>query len=155
MKTETLSINEAAVLGYTHRVQVTYADLTSSGATQTIALLTVAPGDIVRHAAFKLVTPFVNSGLSSLVPEVGDGGDVDRFIDNAAGGGTEVLGTATEIDVYAAPNATGTYPYAYVAADTVDVTFTGNTTGLSSSTAGEIHFFLNVSSLNPASARIT
>ena len=141
-----LPANTKAATGFTHQIVVTHSDLTETTAAtaQTIEILSVAPGDVVEKAAFKLVTPFEDASDSAFNDtniEVGDGGDTDRFIAS-----TEVNENGTEIDFAANANTTA---YAYTAADTVDLKVNSmSAKSLSNLDAGEIHIYLAVTKLS-------
>ena len=146
MTTFELPAETKAATGYTHKCIVTHSDITESTADtdQTIALLSVAAGDVVEKAAYKLVTAFSDasdSNLNDTKVQVGDGADTDRFI-----AATQVNVNGTEV-LYAA-NA-NTTSYAYTAADTVDLLVESMTAkSLSDLDAGEIHVYLAVTKLS-------
>ena len=131
--------------GYTHRVKLTHADLTEATANtaQTIQILSVAIGDVVQDAAYKLVTKYEDASdnafnVTSIV--VGDGGSTSRYIPSK-----ELNVNGTEIVNWATSAATNTLPYAYLAADTIDVIFTSMAAkALVDIDAGEVHIFLKV-----------
>ena len=141
-----LPANTKAATGYTHKVVVTHSDITESAADtdQTIALLSVAAGDVVEKAAYKLVTAFSDASdaaLNDTKVQVGDGGDTDRFI-----AATQVNVNGTEVLFAANANTTA---YAYTAADTVDLLVESMTAkSLSELDAGEIHIYLAVTKLS-------
>jgi hypothetical protein len=141
-----LPYESKAATGFTHKVVVTHSDITESTADtdQTIAILSVAAGDIVEKAAYKLVTAFSDasdSALNDTKVQVGDGGDTDRYI-----AATQVNVNGTEV-LYA--NNANTTSYAYTAADTVDLLVESMTAkSLSELDAGEIHIYLAVTKLS-------
>ena len=141
-----LPYESKAATGFTHKVVVTHSDITESTADtdQTIAILSVAAGDIVEKAAYKLVTAFSDasdSALNDTKVQVGDGGDTDRYI-----AATQVNVNGTEVLFAANANTTS---YAYTAADTVDLLVESMTAkSLSDLDAGEIHIYLAVSKLS-------
>jgi hypothetical protein len=141
-----LPYESKAATGFTHKVVVTHSDITESTADtdQTIAILSVAAGDIVEKAAYKLVTAFSDasdSALNDTKVQVGDGGDTDRYI-----AATQVNVNGTEV-LYA--NNANTTAYAYTAADTVDLLVESMTAkSLSELDAGEIHIYLAVTKLS-------
>ena len=146
MKVYELPAETKAATGFTHKAIVTHVDITESTADtdQTIALLSVAAGDVVEKAAYKLVTAFSDASdaaLNDTKVQVGDGADTDRFI-----AATQVNVNGTEV-LYAA-NA-NTTSYAYTAADTVDLLVESVTAkSLSDLDAGEIHVYLAVTKLS-------
>jgi hypothetical protein len=134
-----------AATGFTHKAIVTHVDLTESTADtdQTIALLSVVAGDVVEKAAFQLVTAFSNASdaaFNDTKVQVGDGSDTDEYIaaKQVNENGTEVLFAAN----------VNTVPFAYTAADTVDLLVESMTAkSLSDLDAGEIHIYLAVTKL--------
>jgi len=146
MKVFELPAETKSATGFSHKAIVTVADITESAADtdQTIALLSVAAGDVVEKAAYKLVTAFSDASdaaLNDTKVQVGDGADTDRFI-----AATQVNVNGTEV-LYAA-NA-NTTSYAYTAADTVDLLVESMTAkSLSDLDAGEIHVYLAVTKLS-------
>ena len=141
-----LPANTKAATGYTHKVVVTHSDITESTADtdQTIALLSVAAGDVVEKAAYKLVTAFSDASdaaLNDTKVQVGDGADTDRYI-----AATQVNVNGTEVLFAANANTTA---YAYTAVDTVDLLVESmSAKSLSDLDAGEIHIYLAVTSLS-------
>jgi hypothetical protein len=146
MKTYELPAETKAATGFTHKSIVTHEDLTESTADtdQTIALLSVVAGDVVEKAAYKLVTAFKDvsdAALSDTKVQVGDGADTDEYI-----AATQVNENGTEVLFAANVN---TVPFAYTAADTVDLLVESMTAkSLSNIDAGEIHIYLAVTKLS-------
>jgi hypothetical protein len=134
-----------AATGFTHKAIVTHVDLTESTADtdQTIALLSVVAGDVVQKAAFQLVTAFKDASdaaFNDTQVQVGDGNDTDEYI-----AATQVNENGTEVLFAANVN---TVPFAYTAADTVDLLVESMTAkSLSNLDAGEIHIYLAVTKL--------
>ena len=134
-----------AATGFTHKAIVTHVDLTESTADtdQTIALLSVVAGDVVQKAAFQLVTAFSDASdaaFNDTQVQVGDGNDTDEYI-----AATQVNENCTEVLFAANVN---TVPFAYTAADTVDLLVESMTAkSLSNLDAGEIHIYLAVTKL--------
>ena len=135
-----------AATGFTHKAIVTHEDLTltTADADQTIALLSVAAGDVVEKAAYKLVTAFSDASdaaFNDTKVQVGDGTDTDEYI-----AATQVNVNGTEVLFAANVN---TVPFAYTAADTVDLLVESMTAkSLSDLDAGEIHIYLAVTKLS-------
>lgn len=134
--------------GFNWKAIIKAADVAALGAstTGTIAIFPVSgtfpAGFKVRSAAIALVTAFdaSDASINSLLAEVGDGGDVDRFVAavELAVDGTEVFNKG---DVQT------TSPYTYDVADTVDVKFTvagGGTPTLAEINAGEFEIYLGI-----------
>jgi hypothetical protein len=134
-----------AATGFTHKAIVTHVDLTETTADtdQTIALLSVVAGDVVQKAAFQLVTAFSDASdaaFNDTQVQVGDGNDTDEYI-----AATQVNENGTEVLFAANVN---TVPFAYTAADTVDLLVESMTAkSLSNLDAGEIHIYLAVTKL--------
>lgn len=145
MKAFELPAETKAATGFTHKFIVTHEDLTESTADtdQTIALLSVAAGDVVEKAAIKLVTAFADSddaALNDTKVQVGDDSDTDEYV-----AATQVNVNGTEVLFAANVN---TVPFAYTAANTVDLlveSMTGKS--LSNIDAGELHVYLSVTKL--------
>ena len=141
-----LPVETKSATGYTHKAIVTHADLTEATADtdQTIALLSVAAGDVVEKAAYKLVTAFSDASdaaFNDTKVQVGDGTDTDEYI-----AATQVNVNGTEVLFAANVN---TVPFAYTAADTVDLLVESMTAkSLSDLDAGEIHIYLAVTKLS-------
>lgn len=148
MKVHTLSPTDAARHFATHRITLDYADVAALGAsaTGTIAIVpasgTFPIGTAFRFAGLRLVTAFdfSDTGITSLLVEIGDGTDTDRLLAQ-----TEIAVDGTEITYYIEGKVT--QPYVYTAADTVDAKFTaanGGTPLLSECTSGEVEILLYV-----------
>jgi len=136
-----LSWEERASTGFTHRFVIDYADFASGWTTATAyPLITLAAGQGVADAAFRLVTAFDGSG-TDLALTVGDGSDVDRFIVSKTvhNDGTAVTSWHEKAT---------TLPHNYTSSDTVDVIFTSTGGTLAALTTGEIHIFLKIVDLN-------
>lgn len=145
MKVETLAVQDQLVHGYTHKINITFADLVALGAVangtiQAIPLTGNAPvGTVVRLAKFDLITPFdfSDASINSLLVEVGDGTSSARFLAQ-----TEVAADGTEI--LAAQSALAG---ALAVADNIKVKFTaagGGSPTLGEATVGEINIYLSV-----------
>jgi hypothetical protein len=132
-----------AATGYTHKAIVDHTDLTETTANtaQSITLLSLAAGDVVRSGAYKLVTPFQDTADAAF--------DVTPVTLNAAG---SALISATETNVngsevlYKAH--TATTPLTATSASTVAASFASEAgKSLSALNAGEVHFFFSVNKL--------
>lgn len=145
MKTYELPAETKAATGYTHKVVITHEDLTQATANtaQTIEILSVAAGDVVRSAAVKLVTAFSDASdtaFNSTTLIVGDDGSTNRFVTSQ-----ELNVNGSEVLYKAHAN---TAPHAYTAANTVDAVFGSMAAkSLSDIDAGEVHIFLGVNKL--------
>lgn len=148
MKIHRLSEQEERHHGFTHKIVVTHADVTGTGATKTLPIFpvsgNVAVGTVVWDAAFRLVTAFDASGnasLTSLTMTVGDDGDVDRFLVSRE---IHIDGTEIKYDV----SAPSTTPYVYTTANAIDAAFTGSASqALDDLDSGEIEIFLKITDL--------
>lgn len=148
MKVHTLSPTDAARHFATHRITIDYADVAALGAsaTGTLPIIpatgTFAAGTAFRFAGLRLVTAFdfSDTGITSLLVEIGDGSDTDRLMAQ-----TEIAVDGTEITYYVEGKVT--QPYVYTAADSVDAKFTAANGGsplLSEATSGELEILLYV-----------
>jgi hypothetical protein len=148
MKVHTLSPTDAARHFATHRITLEASDVAALGAsaTGTIAIVptsgTFRAGTAFRFAGLRLVTAFdfSDTGITSLLIEIGDGGDTDRLLAQ-----TEIAVDGTEITYYLEGKVT--QPYVFTAADTVDAKFTaanGGTPTLAECTVGEVEILLYV-----------
>ena len=144
MKVFELPNNTKTGFGYTHKVVIEAADLTSATNTQTLSLFPVKPGTIIRDAAHKLVTPLVSSDgtVDAVAYTLGNTASATSIMSS-----TETLEAATEV-VYKAMTVTA--PVAIVAASQfVVAAFTATAAkALNTVTAGEIHVYLTVADLN-------
>ena len=142
MKVYPLNVNERAATGFTHRINITHEDLTETTANtaQTIAIFTVAAGDVVNDAALAVTTAFEDASdnaYNALAVVVGDGDDTDQYIVSTEvnANGTTVLYRACAADAQ----------LAYTAADTVDIVFPAMAAkSLSDIDVGELDVFLSV-----------
>ena len=152
MKLIPLPLETVALTGFTHKVIITHADVAALGSGTSAALAifpssgTFPAGTAVFNAALNLTTAFdaSDAAVNSLLVEVGDGTDPNRIIDQ-----TEIAADGTEI-LFAA-SLVATKPYAYLAADTLDATFTvagGGSPTLAEVNAGELEIYLQIVNLN-------
>lgn len=145
MKVYPLNVNERAATGFTHRINITHEDLTETTANtaQTIAIFTVAAGDVVNDAALAVTTPFEDASdnaFNTTTVIVGDGDDDDQYIAS-----TEVNVNGSEVKYKACA---ADAQLAYTAADTVDIIFGSMAAkSLSDIDTGELDVFLSVISL--------
>lgn len=132
-----------AATGYTHKAIVDHTDLTEATANtaQSITLLSLAAGDVVRSAAYKLVTPFQDTADAAF--------NTTAVTLNAAG---STLMSATETNVngtevfYKAHTATA--PLTATSSSTVAASFASmSAKNLAALNAGEVHFFFAVNKL--------
>lgn len=149
MKVARLSTTDQILHDATHKFTITYADVAALGATNTAALALVPesgtfPAGTTVGSAKLVITDNTwdasDTGIDSILAEIGDGTDPNRFL-----GQVELILQGTEV-VYTSA-AANTQPYTYLAADTVDITFTVVTGGsplLSEVNSGEIEVYLKV-----------
>lgn len=137
MTVKPLALHEIAATGFTHVVNIGFADLSTAGLTKTLAIYpesgTTAIGTAVEKAAAEVVTAFV--GCATLVLEVGDDGDVDRNLVSF-----DMKSTAGTWK-HTVPSTT---PSVFNAANTVDALFTATTNNLDALTAGEVNIYLRI-----------
>jgi len=132
-----------AATGYTHKAIITHTDLTetASNTAQSLTLLTLVAGDVVRSGAYKLVTPFQDTSDAAF--------NTTAVTVNGAG---SALISATETNV----NGTEVFYKAHTA--TAPLTATGSSTvaasfasmsakNLAALNAGEVHIFFAVNKL--------
>jgi hypothetical protein len=145
-----LTATEAAVLGATHEVTLTYADLaaeTTVAATITnTAVFAVEANQAVEFVGWKLVTPFTTASDStvtnSITLAIGDGTDTDRYMaaTEICSDGTEVYWQFPLAEFVTVTNTvtSPTHRKLYTTSDTVDFLFTpGATTIVGNNTAGK------------------
>lgn len=146
MKIFALSNAQQAQLGFTHRFEILYSDLTtaSTAHTQTLAAYTAGKG--VTAAAFRLVSGFVGASVTNLTMAVGFDGattdDADGIIEavELATAGTEInYGDATGA-IFAAKR-TGYFPQD---AGNYTALFTATGANVTVLTAGEVHVYLRL-----------
>ncbi len=149
MKLIPLSVTDQVTLLATHKVLIEAADVAALGSGTSAALQilpttgTLPAGTVVRFAGLRLVTAFdaSDAGINSLLVEIGDGVDPDRFLAQTqiAVDGTEILWAAA-----------GGLTFAYASADAIDATFTvagGGTPTLAEINAGAVEIYLHVRQL--------
>jgi hypothetical protein len=144
MQVYELPAETKAATGYTHKAIVDHNDLTETTAAtgQTLTIMSLVAGDVVRAAAFKVVTSFAdaadNNNNTTTVTLNGAGGEVISS-NQANANGTPVLYKAH----------TFTAPRTATAASTVQVAVgaPAATKTLAALTTGELHVFLSVNKL--------
>ena len=110
-----------------HKVLWTPDDYTANSVE---AIMNVEIGDVIGPIFSRQITAYNGSGTDAII-ELGDGGDIDRFLDG--GEIDETTGGSTGSFVRAAGASGGGYvlyrTHLYSTADTIDVSFTANTAG--------------------------
>lgn len=131
-----------AQLGATHVAEITFADLTAAGNTQTINIAPTVAKQMVTLLFARLAVAFVSSDgtLISTAVTVGDTGSATRFLAsmelNAAGSTVYLKGGALT-----APNNN----FVYTAADTLQLAVTGTSAKLlNTHTAGKLLLFFQI-----------
>lgn len=152
------SEQEERAYGFTHKVILDHTDLTAAaGAADTTATIQIFPGlstatvpagTVVARAGFNLITAFdaSDAAINSLLLEVGDGNDTDRFIPQK-----ELAVDGTEVLFWVTSHATTTLPFAYTASDGIDAKFTvagGASPLIDELNAGKVEIYLHISDLN-------
>ena len=129
-----------ALLRYKKRSYLNYAPA-SYTASAAKAIMSVASGDLVG-SAFCRVTVVFNGSNSDAIMTLGDGGDVDRFLDTG-----DI--TDTTLGLYGPGTGAGFAEagYLYTATDTIDVDFTRDT-GADGS-AGKADFWCYIAKVDP------
>src|SRR3990167_4625447 len=119
-----------------HVIRFTPADYTAD---ETKAIMNVAIGDLIGVIIARQVVAYNGSGTDAIL-ELGDDGDIDRFMD--AG---EIDETTTTSFVRCAGASGGGYVlyrnHLFTAANTIDVTFTANTAGTRNAGATEFTIY--------------
>lgn len=146
MKITKLSPQQQDRTGFTHKINITYADVagfTSGVAAQVFPAGsgTLPAGSVVGKAAFNLITTFDGGATSALTMQVGDAGVTNRFI------------TAKSVHADATPilfweECAATLPYGYTVADALDVIFTLTGGTMGALTSGEVELYIQVYDLN-------
>lgn len=122
-----------------HTVLFTPADYTAG---ETKQIMNVEAGDLIGVIIARQITAYNGSGTDAIL-ELGDSGDIDRFMD--AGEIDETTGGSTGSFVRCAGASGGGYVlyrnHLYTAADTIDVVFTANTAGTRDAGATEFTIY--------------
>lgn len=121
-----------AATGFTHKINLTFADLTTAGLSQAINLLPVLSGWLILRAAYRLRTNFSGGAATSLTASLGDAGSATRFL-----AAQSIWGAATPI----AAAGSNTF-FAYTGAENFRITFTSVGANLNTITAGSIDVYV-------------
>jgi hypothetical protein len=143
-----LSSEERLNGGFTHKVNLTYADLTETAANtaQTIAIFTAPVGTVIEKVATRVVTAFEDASdnaLNTTTLIVGDDGNDDRYIASQ-----ELNVNGSEVLYKLSPVGTTTSPFVYTTANTVDAIFGSMAAkALNDIDTGEVNIYLAVTDL--------
>lgn len=146
MKIFEYSDAQRAKHGFSHRFEITYADLTTASTAHTLNLATYTAGLGITAGAFRLVTGWVGASVTGLTMKIGHNGattDDDDSIFEAV----ELCEAGTEIDFGDANGAafatkrTGYFP---LDAGTYQAIFTATGANINVCTAGEVHVYLTL-----------
>ena len=138
-------LNPEKAGGFTYHVKIKAEDLTETTANtaQTIELITVEQGSVVQCVAYNLTDAFEDASdnaFNSTTMIIGDGSSTSRFMASKElnANGTEILG-------WSDTNSVNTFPYVYLAADTIDAVIGSMAAkSLSNIDTGEVDILLNV-----------
>lgn len=77
-----LTAEECRATEFTHRIEITEADLTGSGSGTLfdVVLMALIAGHVIRNLAYKLVTAFTGGSVSAITMSVGDTGTPTRYL---------------------------------------------------------------------------
>ena len=150
MKTYELPAETKAATGFTHKVILDHNDLTDTDAAQTINLIPVTAGTVVKSAATRLVTEFDSSDALTISTTVEIGhddttADADAFIVSQ-----QVNTSGTPVVYKANPTTSASTPHAFVAGTAASPKYiqaaVACTAGdsLADHNAGEIHVYLQI-----------
>jgi hypothetical protein len=147
MKVYELPAETKAAFGYTHKVILDHNDLTDTDEAQTINLIAVTAGTVVKAAATRLVTEFDSSDAATISTTVKVGHNDTTADDDAFIVSQEVNASGTPVVYKVNPAAT---PFAFVAGTTASPKYiqaaVGCTAGdsLAAHNAGELEIFLHI-----------
>lgn len=148
MKLLALNEVEQKMTGFTHKVNLTFADLTAAATTQSINILPTgtkvfAAGFGIMRAAIRLITPFAGPSVTAVALDIGDGSSVGRYIANA---NTDLL---TALATNTKPHVVSTTGFIYSPKNITDgytniiAKFTATGANVSVMTAGEVDVYLS------------
>lgn len=159
MKIIPLPFETVALTGFTHKVIITFADLTAAAGTQTLTIFPDSSADAgfsdatlaqlpagftVIATQMRLVTPFTGGAISAATLTVGDKASANRYIASTATDLFTALGTNTKDNVASSTR------YAFASQDVTNsnaqLTATIATTGdnVKNATAGQLEIFLDL-----------
>lgn len=152
MKLMNLGNTERIQTGFTHKIRVTFSDLTAAAVTQILNVYPLtgavtALTSVVR-AAVKLITPFTGGAIATAAVDLGDAQTVGRYLANANTDVFTALATNTK------PHVIATNAYVYSPANVtntqaaVQLKFTTTVGNVNAATAGELDVYLCILDLN-------
>ena len=150
MKTLTLSAEEAARTGFTHKAIISFTpdagfplgDFTAAALTQTYTLAALIAGHLVGPVAYKCPTFVAGGAIASATLQVGFTGTTNGFI-----AATSVFAGGTAFVSGGGASLAGS-PKAFVAASALVAVLTTTTANVVAATAGEIHVYFGLTDLN-------
>jgi hypothetical protein len=164
MKLIPLSSEERIHMGFSHKVIVTFADLTAAATTQTLILFpdaspadvlgtqsagyTLPSGTYIAKCGFQLITPFSGGSVSALTVGIGDGGSATRY---SASNASDLFTTSSNTKNASVGGTGYTFTQSDVAAGNVAAVtalFTATGGNLSTLTAGVVELYIAVHRLN-------
>jgi hypothetical protein len=151
MKVYELPYESKAAFGYTHKVILDHNDLTDTDDAQTINLIPVVAGTVVKAAATNLTAVFDSSDADTITTTVKIGHDDTTADDDAFITSQELNPSGTEVFYKVNPAAT---PFVFVAGTAASPKYIqaafACTTGdsLAAHNTGELEVFLHIANVN-------
>jgi hypothetical protein len=151
MKIYELPYETKAAFGYTHKVILDHNDLVDTDDAQTINLIPVVAGTVVKAAATNLTAVFDSSDADTITTTVKIGHDDTTADDDAFITSQELNPSGTEVFYKVNPSAT---PFVFVAGTAASPKYIqaafACTTGdsLAAHNTGELEIFLDIANVN-------
>jgi hypothetical protein len=151
MKVYELPAETKAAFGYTHKVIIDHNDLTDADDAQTINLIPVTAGTVVKAAATNMTSVFDSSDADTITTTVKIGHDDTTADDDAFITSQELNPSGTEVFYKVNPAAT---PFVFVAGTAASPKYIqaafACTTGdsLAAHNTGELEVFLHIANVN-------
>jgi hypothetical protein len=151
MKVYELPAETKAAFGYTHKVIIDHNDLTDADDAQTINLIPVTAGTVVKAAATNMTSVFDSSDVDTITTTVKIGHDDTTADDDAFITSQELNPSGTEVFYKVNPAAT---PFVFVAGTAASPKYIqaafACTTGdsLAAHNTGELEVFLHIANVN-------
>jgi len=151
MKVYELPYESKAAFGYTHKVILDHNDLTDTDDAQTINLIPVVAGTVVKAAATNMTSVFDSSDADTITTTVKIGHDDTTADDDAFITSQELNPSGTEVFYKVNPAAT---PFVFVAGTAASPKYIqaafACTTGdsLAAHNTGELEVFLHIANVN-------